>query len=241
MSTNDRTSASAPIFSRRGFLSLLAATGTVVAFGNGSELFVRVAHADETGVGDPYTLYVVKRWEVPVYLFDVTDPANLKPVAGATAHITSLYNGKTADAVTDANGIAVLDARELCEPDPDQQPGEVQQNYCFFGSVVVQKDGYRTFETGKMRFIGAEELAVATEPTDGHPYARMAAFDDWDIQYADSATFPATPANRDTHTLVVKTEVSDGRPVRVTAYQEGGASFQVDATPDASGLAVAML
>lgn len=241
MSTNDRTSASAPVFSRRGFLSLLAATGTVVAFGNGSELFVRVAHADEAGVGDPYTLYVVKRWEVPVYLFDVTDPTNLKPVAGATAHITSLYNGKTADAVTDANGIAVLDARELCEPDPDQQPGEVQQNYCFFGSVVVQKDGYRTFETGKMRFIGAEELAVATEPTDGHPYARMAAFDDWDIQYADSATFPATPANRDTHTLVVKTEVSDGRPVRVTAYQEGGASFQVDATPDASGLAVAML
>lgn len=241
MSTNDRTSASAPIFSRRGFLSLLAATGTVVAFGNGSELFVRVAHADEAGVGDPYTLYVVKRWEVPVYLFDVTDPANLKPVAGATAHITSLYNGKTADAVTDSNGIAVLDARELCEPDPDQQPGEVQQNYCFFGSVVVQKDGYRTFETGKMRFIGAEELAVATEPTDGHPYARMAAFDDWDIQYADSATFPATPANRDTHTLVVKTEVSDGRPVRVTAYQEGGASFQVDATPDASGLAVATL
>ena len=241
MSTNDRTSASAPVFSRRGFLSLLAATGTVVAFGNGSELFVRVAHADETGVGDPYTLYVVKRWEVPVYLFDVTDPTNLKPVAGATAHITSLYNGKTADAVTDANGIAVLDARELCEPDPDQQPGEAQQNYCFFGSVVVQKDGYRTFETGKMRFIGAEELAVATEPTDGHPYARMAAFDDWDIQYADSATFPATPANRDTHTLVVKTEVSDGRPVRVTAYQEGGASFQVDATPDASGLAVAML
>ena len=154
MSTNDRTSASAPVFSRRGFLSLLAATGTVVAFGNGSELFVRVAHADETGVGDPYTLYVVKRWEVPVYLFDVTDPTNLKPVAGATAHITSLYNGKTADAVTDANGIAVLDARELCEPDPDQQPGEVQQNYCFFGSVVVQKDGYRTFETGKMRFIG---------------------------------------------------------------------------------------
>lgn len=241
MSTNDRTSASAPIFSRRGFLSLLAATGTVVAFGNGSELFVRVAHADEAGVGDPYTLYVVKRWEVPVYLFDVTDPANLKPVAGATAHITSLYNGKTADAVTDSNGIAVLDARELCEPDPDQQPGEVQQNYCFFGSVVVQKDGYRTFETGKMRFIGAEELAVATEPIDGHPYARMAAFDDWDIQYADSATFPATPANRDTHTLVVKTEVSDGRPVRVTAYQEGGASFQVDATPDASGLAVATL
>lgn len=241
MSTNDRTSASAPIFSRRGFLSLLAATGTVVAFGNGSELFVRVAHADEAGVGDPYTLYVVKRWEVPVYLFDVTDPANLKPVAGATAHITSLYNGKTADAVTDANGIAVLDTRELCEPDPDQQPGEVQQNYCFFGSVVVQKDGYRTFETGKMRFIGAEELAVATEPTDGHPYARMAAFDDWDIQYADSATFPATPANRDSHALVVKTEVSDGRPVRVTAYQEGGASFQVDATPDASGLAVAML
>ena len=241
MSTNDRTSASAPVFSRRGFLSLLAATGTVVAFGNGSELFVRVAHADETGVGDPYTLYVVKRWEVPVYLFDVTDPTNLKPVAGATAHITSLYNGKTADAVTDANGIAVLDARELCEPDPDQQPGEAQQNYCFFGSVVVQKDGYRTFETGKMRFIGAEELAVATEPTDGHPYARMAAFDDWDIQYADSATFPATPANRDSHALVVKTEVSDGRPVRVTAYQEGGASFQVDATPDASGLAVAML
>lgn len=241
MSTNDRTSASAPVFSRRGFLSLLAATGTVVAFGNGSELFVRVAHADEAGVGDPYTLYVVKRWEVPVYLFDVTDPANLKPVAGATAHITSLYNGKTADAVTDANGIAVLDARELCEPDPDQQPGEVQQNYCFFGSVVVQKDGYRTFETGKMRFIGAEELAVATEPTDGHPYARMAAFDDWDIQYADSATFPATPANRDTHALVVKTEVSDGRPVRVTAYQEGGASFQTDATPDASGLAVATL
>lgn len=241
MSTNDRTSASAPVFSRRGFLSLLAATGTVVAFGNGSELFVRMAHADEAGVGDPYTLYVVKRWEVPVYLFDVTDPANLKPVAGATAHITSLYNGKTADAVTDSNGIAVLDARELCEPDPDQQPGEVQQNYCFFGSVVVQKDGYRTFETGKMRFIGAEELAVATEPTDGHPYARMAAFDDWDIQYADSATFPATPANRDTHTLVVKTEVSDGRPVRVTAYQEGGASFQMDATPDASGLAVAML
>ncbi len=241
MSTNDRTSASAPVFSRRGFLSLLAATGTVVAFGNGSELFVRVAHADEAGVGDPYTLYVVKRWEVPVYLFDVTDPANLKPVAGATAHITSLYNGKTADAVTDANGIAVLDARELCEPDPDQQPGEAQQNYCFFGSVVVQKDGYRTFETGKMRFIGAEELAVATEPTDGHPYARMAAFDDWDIQYADSATFPATPANRDSHALVVKTEVSDGRPVRVTAYQEGGASFQVDATPDASGLAVAML
>ncbi|MEF2594290.1 MAG: twin-arginine translocation signal domain-containing protein [Eggerthellaceae bacterium] len=241
MSTNDRTSASAPVFSRRGFLSLLAATGTVVAFGNGSELFVRVAHADEAGVGDPYTLYVVKRWEVPVYLFDVTDPANLKPVAGATAHITSLYNGKTADAVTDSNGIAVLDARELCEPDPDQQPGEVQQNYCFFGSVVVQKDGYRTFETGKMRFIGAEELAVATEPTDGHPYARMAAFDDWDIQYADSATFPATPANRDSHALVVKTEVSDGRPVRVTAYQEGGASFQTDATPDASGLAVATL
>ena len=53
MSTNDRTSASAPIFSRRGFLSLLAATGTVVAFGNGSELVVRVAHADEAGVGDP--------------------------------------------------------------------------------------------------------------------------------------------------------------------------------------------
>lgn len=235
------THVSTPLFTRRSFLSLLAATGTVIAVGDGENLLVRVAHADEDGLGDPYTLYVVKRWEVPFYVFDVTDPNDPKPVPNAAAHITSLYNGKIADAITDANGVAVVDVRELCEPDEDQRPGEQQYNYRFFGQVTVEKSGYRTFETGKMRFTGGQEIAVATEPLDGRPYARMATFDGWDIQYADSATFAATTANRDTHEIVVKSEASDGKAIRVTAFQENGASFQTDASPDVDGIAAATL
>ena len=239
--SNDNSTLCPQTLSRRGFLALLAATGAVSSFEFWGGLVVKAHAAEPTALGNPFQIYVVKRWEVPVYVFDVSNASEPKGVAGATVHVTSYYNGKEATVVTDANGIAVFDIRDMAEPDPDQDvsAGDPKIVYAFFGHVIIEKEGFRTFETGMMRFYGANELATATEPATGRPYVQLATFDDWDVQYADATTFIATPQNNDTHTIAVKAHVFDGKDVQVTVSQEGGPTLTIQVAPDVQGIAAA--
>ncbi|MBQ3106320.1 MAG: carboxypeptidase regulatory-like domain-containing protein, partial [Eggerthellaceae bacterium] len=224
---------SAPLISRRGFFGLAGALGIAGAVEGFEGLFVR-AWADEAGRVS-YKIYVVKRWEVPLSFLDVSDAANPRSIAGAKITLTSYYNGKQKTVTTDSLGIAVVDVTDLSEPVESPDSG-VPVQYAFYGTVLAECAGYRTFETGRLRIVGGEQVDAPTEPLDGRPYVQRATIDGWDIQYAKSATFASTAANRDEHEAVVKMAGGpSGASVQVGLLQESGRSYAATLSLDGSG------
>ncbi len=229
--------------SRRGFFTLAAALG-LAAVSEGLEgRFVR-AWADAAGTTS-YKIYVCNRTEVPIAFLDMGDPSNPASVVGARVTIASHHNGKVATGVTDENGVALISVSDLSEPPSEPEEG-LPVEYSFFGSVLVEAEGYRVFETGKLRITGGQQVETPTEKLNGRPYVRCATIDGWDIQYAKSVTFAATSSNRETHEALIK--VSDGSGAGYEGAQGGvDLSFgQVDCPVfskelafDGSGLAAA--
>ena len=205
------STSSDPAFSRRAFLACAAAAASSLfftAFDGG------IAYAEEAEDGSlNWKITVIAKWQVGVVLYD---PDTKKALPGVAYKITSLYNGKEASGTTNGEGIALVDIKELSEPD------HLGRNvYEFWGKVLLSKEGYRTFETAKVRVRGNKPIPAATKALDGRPYAQMVSFDGCDVQYTSPAEFNLTPYNNATHTFTVKVVAPANSDVRVALFHNG--------------------
>ncbi len=173
---------------------------------------------------------VVRAWETGFMVVDITKPEQLDsglvsypPVSGATVTVTSRFNGQTTTGTTDDDGVVNLDIRALSVV----QDGEDVNNlddYHFNGSVTVEKDGWRKFETALIVVQGGEGLQVPAHPLDeseGTPYPRLASFDEWDGLYCVN-DFLVTPKNDIDHAVGVSLlGLPNEGPVTVELWVDG--------------------
>lgn len=238
-----RSSAAAPAITRRGFFTLAAALGLSAAAEGYEGFFVR-AWGDEAGKTQ-FRIYVAARWQVPIAFLDMSNPSDPASIVGARVTITSHYNGKSATGVTNEDGVALVSISDLSEPVAQPEEG-LPVEYSFFGSVLVEAEGYRVFETGKMLITGGQQVETPTEPLKGRPYVRCASIDGWDVQYAKKTSFAATSSNRDSHEAFIS--IADGSgagyagvvgSVDLSFGQPGGLAFSKKLSFGDDGLAQA--
>lgn len=174
---------------------------------------------------------VVGRTQLGIAVADAaTKP--LRSIEGATVTVTSLYNGKQASAITDESGSVLLDIAELAEevsPDSPEHDGDKKLEYCFNGSVVVERAGYRDVVIPRIRLRSASALIAPTRVLDQtRPYLRQLSFDGWDIQYT-RATFMRADDNKGTHRLLAQAWIPNGRSLKLRAYYDkpGGGTAEV--------------
>lgn len=196
--------------SRRDFFKIV--TGSIVAMpavAGGFLVPPTTAYAEEnlsethggTADGVVERIKVVAKNEAGFCVVDMSKGGTEK-VVGATVRLTSRYNGKSVEDVTDEDGIVTLDIRELAE-NPDNLDLNKLETYEFNGSILITCDGYRTVEIPLARIEGASPMIVPSRPlTDGLPYPRSTSFDEWDALYTENA-FAQTPSNTDEHVLTL--------------------------------------
>lgn len=130
---------------------------------------------------------VVTRHEVGFVVVDMAiGPEAFVP--GAYVKLTSRYNNLTREGITDEEGKIVFDIKELSE-NPDYIPLDKLKEYEFNGTVEISCDGYRTFQTAKIRVHGAEVIVAPTRNMadgDTTPYPHLIAFNEWDILYTNN-------------------------------------------------------
>ena len=233
--------------SRRTFIQ--AASGSLVALptlAGGLVLAPRPAYADETNSqvpaiqGSEYVVIdVVYPYEVGFMVVDVTKGTvndagmvSYPPVEGAKVTVTSRFNWKTVTGKnsTDKDGVVNIDIRELAVV----EKGEGANNpdlYYFNGSITVEKDGWRRFQTAKVAIEGGTGLQVPAHPIDesDKPYPLLVSFDDWDALYSKNE-FLITPANTEDHTVNVSIlGLSDGKPATIELWVDGEKSARQSA------------
>ena len=196
--------------SRRDFFKIV--TGSIVAMpavAGGFLVPPTTAYAEEdlsethggTADGVVERIKVVAKNEAGFCVVDMSKGGTEK-VVGATVRLTSRYNGKSVEDVTDEDGIVTLDIRELAE-NPDNLDLNKLETYEFNGSILITCDGYRTVEIPLARIEGASPMIVPSRPlTDGLPYPRSTSFDEWDALYTENA-FAQTSDNTGEHVLAL--------------------------------------
>ena len=225
--------------SRRTFIQ--AASGSLVALptlAGGLVLAPRPAYADEANSqapaiqGSEYVVIdVVYPYEVGFMVVDVTKGkvndagmVSYPPVEGARVTVTSRFNGNTVTGKnpTDKDGVVNIDIRQLAVV----EKGEGADNrdlYYFNGSITVEKDGWRRFQTAKVAIEGGTGLQVPAHPIDASdkPYPLLVSFDDWDALYSKNE-FLITPANTDDHTVNVSIlGLSNDKPATIELWVDG--------------------
>lgn len=138
----------------------------------------------------------VKGYELGIHVVDAATEGR-NPIAGARVRIVSRHNNKSVEGVTDKDGHVALVIRDLAE-DPAGIGANNLNTFAFNGSLSVQRDGYREFETPLMRITGCGGIMVATHNLlegEGYPYPRTVSFNGWDVLYNTDNTFITTPQN----------------------------------------------
>ncbi len=206
--------------SRRSFVELVCGSlVTLPTLAGGLVLVPRPAYADAdatdidevAGRESEYVVIdVVEPYEVGFIVVDVSKGkvndagmVSYPPVEGAEVTVKSRFNGKTVSRTTNDKGVANIDIRQLSVIEDGEDVNNLD-SYYFNGSVSVEKDGWRSFETACMAVEGGGGLQVPAHPLDGEnvPYPRLVSFDEWDALYIKN-DFSSTPANQDNHEIKV--------------------------------------
>ena len=135
---------------------------------------------------------VVTPYQVGFVLHDVTKTPDAAgyTVQGATIKVTSRYNKKSMQNVTDKDGIRVFDITELAEDDDKK---ENPPKYGFNGRIEITAPGYRDVIIPLVRVEGGKGLKVPTQPLEeGVPYPRSISFDEWDVLYTKNEFISST-------------------------------------------------
>ena len=101
-------------------------------------------------------------------------------VVGAKVRVTSRYNGKTVEGVTDAEGKIIFDIRELSENLEKKDINKLDE-YAFNATLQIELAGYRTFQTALFRAEGTGVFVATTrsiEAGDSTPYPHMISYDE---------------------------------------------------------------
>ena len=130
----------------------------------------------------------VNPYETGFLVVDMSDGGKQR-VAGAKVIVTSRFNKKKVEGVTDSQGSVVLNISELAE-NPDKLPK--LDTFAFNGSieVIIDSGGYRDFKVSLTRVEGGRGYRLPSRKiTDDKPYPVSVSFDDWDILYTGDLVF----------------------------------------------------
>ena len=172
----------------------------------------------------------------------VADMAGNKrtPVEGASVTIKSNEGKGKIEGKTNEKGVFLADISKLVKPKKNANGVDV---YTLQASVSIEKDGYRSYETGWMSLKGGAGFDIPTLKLGNEQiYPKRVTLSDWDIMYTNNE-FAVTSANDETHKIVIafcaKTAgkitaeivtadtgdtVAEGK---VTAKRKGDAEWQV--------------
>jgi len=186
---------------RRSFVQLAA--GAIALLPTVTGGFALMAAPERAHAADSTSpsveIVIAKPNEAGIAVADMSS-GKRTPVPGATVIITSNENKKTITGKTGENGVFIADLSQLTKPKKNSVGVDV---YAAEASLVVRKEGYRTFETGWKSFKGAAGFDVPTSKLGDEPaYPKRATLSDWDILYTNN-DFAVTPANNDTHTIAI--------------------------------------
>lgn len=208
-----------PNISRRAFLGLIGGLTGLVAMDSLMPGAVGYAYADDGDDSDyGFIITILSKSELGIIAIDVSKGAgpNVRDniIADMEVTIRSLFAPeKVIKGKTDKNGIFTTDVKLLAENAND----ELADRYEFWGTLLAHKDGYRDFEVGMVRFasgppIDKQGFVITTQAHENKPYARMVAYDGFDIQY-NTSTIRIASGNDIDHTLTLKVSASNGKQV----------------------------
>ena len=204
---------------RRGFMQMAAGAITVLPSVVGGFLVPAPAYAAEDD-SEEYAgelnstttrVEILKASETGFYVVDIAAPKEGNPpqekrVPNAHIRVTSLYNGRTVEGVTNDEGIVRLDIAALSENDK-KLPLDQLTKYSFEGTIAIEAEGYRTFETGRVLIKGGVGLRIPTRSITAReqnvPYAHMVTLSSWDVLYTTS-TFDLVSTNDIEHEFMVE-------------------------------------
>ena len=160
-------------------------------------------------------------------------------VVGAKVRVTSRYNGKTVEGVTDAEGKIIFDIRELSENLEKKDINKLDE-YAFNATLQIELAGYRTFQTALFRAEGTGVFVATTrsiEAGDSTPYPHMISYDEWDILYTRN-TFLTSTENTDEMSVVVEgRNFPDGAATVIVREKDAGTELaSVTAAPSGGNL-----
>ena len=160
-------------------------------------------------------------------------------VVGAKVRVTSRYNGKTVEGVTDAEGKIIFDIRELSENLEKKDINKLDE-YAFNATLQIELAGYRTFQTALFRAEGTGVFVATTrsiEAGDSTPYPHMISYDEWDILYTRN-TFLTSTENTDEMSVVVEgRNFPDGAATVIVREKDAGTELaSVTAAPSGGTL-----
>lgn len=218
--------------SRRRFLALAGVTAAAVGTAglHSVQGGIVYAYANDAEGGDQvsFVVDVLSRKSVGFLVNDVTkgttlveesgEIAQAQVLSGAKVVLHSLYNNKTVEGISNAEGKVVFDdITALAKLDADTVP----ISYHFWGSIEVTLDGYRTFKTGRVFIQGAHFFVAATQPTTPTAsYLRCCTYEGYDIQYFP-CTMPSTKQIADKHTVRCEVVAPSSKAVEVELYNDG--------------------
>ncbi len=146
-------------------------------------------------------------------------------VVGANVRVTSRYNGKVVEGVTDDEGKIIFDIRELSENLENKNVNKLDE-YGFNATLQIECGGFRTFQTALFRANGSDVFVATTrsiDPGDQTPYPHMVSYDEWDILYTRN-TFLTSTENKDEKSVVVEgRNFPDGQATVTVREKDGGA------------------
>lgn len=207
---------------RRNFMRIAAGAITVLPSVVGGFLVPAPAYAEEGDeeVSQEYAgelnstttkVEILKASEAGFYVVDIAAPKEGNPpqekrVPNAHVRVTSLYNNRTVEGTTNSEGIVRLDIAALSENDK-KLPLDQLTKYAFQGTIEIKADGYRSFETGRVRIKGGVGLRIPTRSItaqdESTPYPHMVTLSSWDVLYT-TTDFNLASTNEDDHDLIVE-------------------------------------
>ncbi len=206
----------APALSRRAFTELaIGAFAALPAVAGGFALAFKPETAHGASASEATAKVVIAKVnETGIAVADITDGKRL-PVAGATVTVKSNENKKTVQGTTDKSGVLMVDLSKLTKPKKNKNGVDI---YAAEVAVSMEKEGYRLFETGWLSLRGGSGYEIPTRKIGNElAYPSRVTFSDWDILYSNNE-FACTPANDETHEIVITMRAKEACTIRVQLY-----------------------
>ncbi len=187
--------------SRRSFVELTVGAITMLpAAAGGFAITLEPEQAYAADSVSPATKIVIaKPNETGFAVADVTGGSRV-PIAGAKITLTSNENKKSISGTTGEDGVWLADLSKIASPVKDANGVDT---YSAQVAITLEKDGYRSFETGWLSVKGGAGFDLPTQKIgDELAYPKRVTLSDWDILYTNNE-FAVTPANDETHEIKV--------------------------------------
>ena len=197
--------------SRRSFLQV--AVGSIVTLPAVAGGFLLPFEPQEAlaAEGNTTKVIIAQSYEAGLCVIDTKDGKRV-PVPNAKVTFYSHYNKKTFSDKTNAQGVVLLNLKDLAE----KTTTDGVDRYTCYAQVDVEAEGFRSFRVRRLKVEGAKGFQIPTRKLDGETtYPLGVALDEWDILYTKNE-FCITTANDAKHTFAIDMHVDGNASINAS-------------------------